>query len=388
MSHPADTTVLVLCPTEYGGHIEHAADLAIALARRQDVGRCLLVSRPGAAGYLGDLGQEGVEIIELLPPRRLPAGGLAGRLRPLAQVLDLVVEHRRLRTLLKGLGARPTVLFESPKYPIPVLAVGPLAETVLFVHNARPHANDEDIGVRQRVLAWLEQRSVAGVDRLVTHGRTQLETLAASTSTPATAVPLPTGSALDLPGDPQPGKILPREPYALCIGELRPNKGVELAIGAAAASGVRLLVAGKSDSPSLSRELSALAAASENVELRDEFLSAGEFEALIRAAALVVLPYTHFDAQSGILSKAMGAGVPVLAADLPALRDQAQGYRRITHTDIHDPECFASDLAAAIAGSTEAQTDPLGAAEGAVEQWDAVAAAVMGRPIAVLDARH
>lgn len=387
MSHSEVTPVLVLCPTEYGGHIEHAADLAIALARRQDVGRCLLVSRPGAAGYLGPLGQEGVEAIELLPPRRLPAGGLSGRLRPLAQVLDLVVEHRRLRTLLKRLGPRAIVLFESPKYPIPALAVGPTAETVLFVHNARPHVNDEHIGVRQRVLTWLERRSIAGVDRLVTHGRTQLETLAASTSTPAAAVPLPTGSALDLPGGP-PGNVLPREPYALCIGELRPNKGVELAMGAAAASGVRLLVAGKSESASLSRDLSALAAASEHVQLRDEFLSAGEFEALIRAAALVVLPYTHFDAQSGILSKAMGAGVPVLAADLPALRDQANCYRRITHTDIHDPQSFASDLASAFARSTDAQAQTPGAAQDATEQWDAVAAAVMGCPIAVLDARH
>ena len=388
MKHREAPPVVLICPTEYGGHIEHAADLAIALARRPEVGRCLLVSRPGAAAYLGSLGTPGAEIMELLPPRRLPVEGPAGLLRPVAQVLDLLVEHHRLRNLVKGLGPETTVLFESPKYPVPAWAVGTRARTVLFVHNAKPHVDHEQIGIRERTLAWLERRCMDAVDLLVTHGSTQLQTLAAFTSTPATAVPLPTDSALDLSTDLPAGGSLPEEPYALCIGEIRPNKGIELAMGAAAASGVPLLVAGKSESPALAKKLAELAASSPNIQLRDEFLSAGDFDGLIRAAGLVVLPYTHFDAQSGILSKAMGAGLPVLSADLPALRDQAQRYRAISYTDIHDPGAFARELASAFADGTPAGATDRSGNEKTGAQWDAVAAAVLGVPAASLDAQH
>lgn len=176
----------------------------------------------------------------------------------------------------------------------------------------------------------------------------------------------------------------PTAPYALCIGELRPNKGVELAIGAAGQAGVPLLVAGKAESPELAGQLGALVQSRPTVHLRDEFLAAGEFDTLIRRASLVVLPYTHFDAQSGILSKAIGAGVPVLAADLPALRDQAGKYASIAYTDVNDPEHFARDIGAAYALGLET-----GPAVASVEQetigaqWDAVAAAVLGGDAAV-----
>lgn len=377
------STVLIICPTEYGGHIEHAADLAMALARHDEVGRCLLVSRPGAVEYLGNLSAAGVEILEVLPARRASTKGIRGILRPAAQVLDLVAEHRRLRTLVSSMASPTTVLFESPKYPYPSLAVGKKAHTVLFVHNAKPHVNVEHVGIRQRVLSWLERRCIQKVNRLVTHGATQLATLAETTLTPATAVPLPTLSALQLPGSRETPGVIPGESYALCIGELRPNKGIELAIAAAAASGVHLLVAGKSESPVLAQELAALAHASKNVELRDEFLPATDFDALIRGAALVVLPYTHFDAQSGILSKAIGTGRPVLAADLPALRDQAREYPHISYTNICDPVLFSAALSNAFDRGTARVESASNAGPDASEQWDAVASAVMGEKFTV-----
>lgn len=380
-------SVVVVCPTEYGGHIEHAADLSIAIARHRDVGQCLLVSRPGAKDYLGLLDFPELSIVELLPARRQPDAGLRGLIRPALQVFDLVVEHTRLRCFVRELGTSATVLLESPKYPFPQLAVGSDAETVLFMHNAKPHVNQEHVGARQRVLGWLERRCVDGVQRLVTHGKTQVATLAGYTDTPAVAVGLPTGSALggsrEMPG----AAKEPAAPYALCIGELRPNKGVELAIEAAGQAGVPLLVAGKSESSELAEQLAALVESRPKVRLRDEFLAAGEFDTLIRGASLVVLPYTHFDAQSGILSKAIGAGVPVLAADLPALRDQAGKYASIAYTDVNDPEVFARDIDAAFACALEAEPAANSGEQDTTEaQWDAVAAAVLGGDTAVRNA--
>ena len=40
--HPRD--VVVVCPTEYGGQLEHAADLALALEASSDVAAVALVS--------------------------------------------------------------------------------------------------------------------------------------------------------------------------------------------------------------------------------------------------------------------------------------------------------------------------------------------------------
>lgn len=393
---------LVVCPTEYGGHIEHAADLSLALCRRSGNEGVLLVSRPGARNYLGDLGDPSLQVLEDLPARRVAMTGIAARVKPVLQVIDLVREHLALRRLVRQLGSTATVIFETPKYPIPFLVTGRQAESVLFMHNASPH--DTSAGLRQKVLRWLERRCINGVDRAVTHGAPQARLIAGYTRTPVEAVPLPTTTALGQVSSRSPRRpdIVPDEPYALCIGELRPNKGIEQAIVAAAEGGLPLLVAGKSVDPALSSTLSELADTARSVVVHDEFLSKGDFDALIQHAALVVLPYTHFDAQSGILSKAVGAEVDVLAADLASLRDQAADYPLIRYTEVDDPQRFAADFGAAFiaavssgrrpgpVGATSTSgtntqdpgtggvpTPPLAPGLGCTD-WDAVAAAVIG----------
>ena len=76
-------THLVICPTPKGGHIEHAADLAVALARVHKV-HVLLATRSGASEYLPNE-LDGVTVVECIPAlvptsrsrllRRLRMGG-------------------------------------------------------------------------------------------------------------------------------------------------------------------------------------------------------------------------------------------------------------------------------------------------------------------------
>lgn len=397
---PELRSVLIVCPTEYGGQIEHAADLAIAVAARPDVESCILLSRPGAHDYLGELNTPGLTVLEKLPPRRHGSGALAKLSKSVLQVVDLLREHVIVRQIA-GASPQPlTMVLETTKYPLPrLLTPGSGSTVVLFVHNAKPHFDLAEATLRQKFLLRLERWCLDGSDWAVTHGLSQKATIASYSNTPVQSVPLPKSSALPAAQSLSDGELLTRraaallpqgwsidEPFALCIGELRPNKGIELAIKAAGIAGVRLLIAGKSDDEDLAKSLEALASAYPLVEIRDAFLEAVEFEALLHTAAVVVLPYTHFDAQSGVLSKAMNAGTAVLASDLPALRDQAGEYSRITFGNAEDAEDFAQATLKAFSAPYSAHEDSLeqdrlggqGTQEtDAADEWQRVAAAVV-----------
>ncbi|NYE94602.1 glycosyltransferase involved in cell wall biosynthesis [Psychromicrobium silvestre] len=370
--------VAVICPTEYGGQIEHAADLAMAIAAEADVEQCFLVSRPGAAAYLGTLEQPGVRLLEVLPPRRLTGGRVQNLLRPLRQVIDLLTEHRAIRRVSRTMGDDGQLVLETSKYPLAsLLRAGKRIEVVLFVHNAKPHFDRKEAGFRQRLLMGLETSSMKTADRVVTHGKNQGKTLSEIVGDRLSAVSLPMSSRLSNPQElskPE-SSAYDLKDSALCIGELRSNKGVELAMSAADTAQVPLLVAGKSDEEETRVKLAALAASSEYVTLQDRFLERSEFDQYLQSARLVVLPYTHFDAQSGVLTKAMHAKAAIFASDLPSLREQAGDYSAIEFADHRDPAGFADGLAKAFqAGQRAAQNADLED----FSDWKLVAGAVLG----------
>lgn len=352
------TRVLVVCPTEYGGQIEHAADAAMALAADPRTESVVLLSRRGAEAYLGRPRVDGLRIVETIPPRRTGAG----HLRRAVQVLDLIREHLQIRRLAALAGPGALLALDSSKYPFPsALKAHADQSAVLFLHNVRPHHDDEAASLRLRLLRRLELGASAGCDRVIVHGRDQLETarqnlggirgdlvaVALPTSTridqaaTAESVPVP----LDDDGPAASTRLeLPEQPYALVLGELRANKGVELAIEAAGIAGVPLLVAGRAESPELAQTLRERAARAGTVRLEDRFLERAEFQRVLDSAAVVVLPYTHFDAQSGILAKAIAGGLPVVASNLDSLREQNGEHSPARFADIHDARAFAEAL--------------------------------------------
>ncbi|MCT1602135.1 glycosyltransferase [Kocuria sp. p3-SID1433] len=350
--------VIVVCPTEYGGQIEHAADLAMGLAADPRTERVVLVSRRGADAYLGRPQVDGLSIVETIPPRRTGTGLLTRGL----QVVDLVREHLQIRRLAAQAGPGTVLALDSSKYPFPsVLTPLPGQTAVLFLHNVRPHHDDAESSLRLRLLRRLELGAATGCDRVVVHGRDQQVTAYENLGRirgDLVAVALPTSSrideaataesvpvSLDDDGDTAPARLeIPARPYALVLGELRANKGIELAIDAAGQAGVPLLVAGRAESPELASTLRERARHAGTVMLEDRFLERGEFQRILEGAAVVVLPYTHFDAQSGILAKAIAAGLPIVASDLDSLREQNGEHRPARFADIHDRAAFAAAL--------------------------------------------
>ena len=109
----------------------------------------------------------------------------------------------------------------------------------------------------------------------------------------------------------------PRTGGAVLFGLLRPYKGIESLIEAAAGSGVPLLVAGKPVDDAYAARLRGLVDREDDVRLADRHHSDDELVRLIRERDLVVLPYEHMY-NSGALLYALSVGRPVLAPRSPA----------------------------------------------------------------------
>jgi glycosyltransferase involved in cell wall biosynthesis len=369
-----ESLVFVVSPTEYGGQIEHAFDTAAALANEPTIEKSILLTRPGANAYLFHPNRAKLEVREILPPRRLRGGTVWNAVRPLFQVFDLIVEHWTIRRhVSKSASSNVLLVLDTSRYPLPRI-LSPkkaAARIVIFVHNARPHAAPEKRSLRGHVMMFLERHCIDGADLAVTHGDQQLKTVSSYTTTKLASVPLPKSSFLDQAM--RPAQLAPDSapPYALCIGELRENKGIEVAMSAAQKANVALLVAGKSEDQDLSHRLSGLARLHDRTSLVDEFLDKSRFDGLIFGAKVILLPYTHFDAQSGILAKAMKARKAIISSDLPALREQALGYERIVFVAAGETSELASSLFEAM--NTEPEAPVLNREAEPEQEWKALA---------------
>lgn len=372
MSSKPDPVVIV-CPTEYGGQLEHAADTALALAAS---GReVAILTRGGGNSYLRGLGPA-VNIAEILPPRRQNDGSRRSKFRWIGQVVDLLREHSKIRRFLRRMRSKRVVLvLDTSRYPRVDWLVprGIAARTVLFVHNARPHQSAYSMSLRGRVLLALESASMASVDQIVVHGESQSKTLRERTRTPIEAVPLPVSSRLSISNHLEvPPELTGTASFALCLGELRRNKGTEVAIAAAKRGAFDLVIAGAPESKEYAEELAEMIGGSNNILLIPRFLDPGEFNFMLNGASVLILAYRNFDAQSGPMAKAMALGLPIVASKLPSLLNQGAGYERCRFVAVGDADALCS--AVLEVGRSVARP----ASGRGYEDWDSVARAIAG----------
>ncbi|MGO4784639.1 glycosyltransferase [Cryobacterium sp. W22_MBD10_FK3] len=322
----AENSTVLVCPTPQGGHIEHAADLAIAISLGGGESTTLL-TRAGAKSYLPPGVDSYLCVNELIPPLVSKDRRFVG----LRILLNLVVEHCRIRSFLSKNPNLRTLVLEEARYPFPgLLKWGTSIDRICLIkHNAVEHAQTTT-SVTDRFRNWIAQSCLRRVDMVAVHGYRQLVSVRGMTPSPVKAFTLPGASYLPrLRGA---GTQSSRAEDAsvqdafLCVGEIRPNKGVERAIAAAKLSTCRLIVAGEGIDPSYVSFLREAAGTSDEIEIRPHFLSPAEFDFLLGSSRAVVLSYIHFEAQSGVLARAMALGAEVLASDLPSLREQAGDY--------------------------------------------------------------
>jgi len=219
-----------------------------------------------------------------------------------------------------------------------ILAIAKLRgkRTVLTLHNVDPHERAWWKKALHRAIFFLGDRFIvhsesnkgalqriygrsAHVVSVISHGILKLAPLQGlSASAAKGSLGIPTESKT-----------------VLFFGNIRPYKGVEALLRSfpevlAACTSTTLVVAGKpwSDWQPPDRLIDDLGVRS-NVYLFLDFVPATKVEEFFAAADLVVLPYTRFDAQSGVGALALSFGRPLIVTDVGGLPDLVKDPRAV-----------------------------------------------------------
>ena len=332
----AGTPAAVVCLTPRGGHLEHAFNLASAIAASTGA-TTALISRAGASDYL-PAKRDGVQVLEIPPFVEAPSVK--------EKISRTLRETNDVRKLLSGLTGLRLVVLEEP---IMALAVppSPRIQTVSVVHNVKDH-DSQNASLATRLRAGAKAVVLLRSRRVIVHGREQGEAVPKLFARKVRVVELPgigafeSGHADAVAVSPLPDDVF------VCLGEMRPNKNYEDAIRAAAISGQPVVIAGAATDADYLALLEALVAElSAPVTFFSEFIDAAGFAGILASCRAAVVPYRFFAAQSGVLERAVAAGCPVISADLPALVEQAAGRPGVAFYPAGNAEALAALLTGA-----------------------------------------
>jgi glycosyltransferase involved in cell wall biosynthesis len=120
-----------------------------------------------------------------------------------------------------------------------------------------------------------------------------------------------------------------RSRHLLFFGVIRPNKGLHVLLDAMEdLVDCTLTVAGQPQEVSYQEQIRAMAKRLPpgRVELMDRFVQDDEMVQLFDRSSLLVLPYTAFAAQSGVLHDALAHGLPVVVTEVGALGESVRSW--------------------------------------------------------------
>ena len=115
----------------------------------------------------------------------------------------------------------------------------------------------------------------------------------------------------------------------LFFGVIRRNKGLHTLLRAMEELGdCTLTVAGPPEEPRYQKQVRTMVEQLPpgRVDLIDRFVEDDEVVQLFNQSSLVILPYTSFTAQSGVLHDALAHGLPVVATDVGALGESVRRW--------------------------------------------------------------
>jgi glycosyltransferase involved in cell wall biosynthesis len=124
------------------------------------------------------------------------------------------------------------------------------------------------------------------------------------------------------PAAPETGEGAGERARLLFFGVIRPNKGLHVLLRALERlPNCDLTVAGAAEEDGYHEQVRKLARQFPpgRVELIDRYVAESELPAFFERSRLVILPYTFFAAQSGVLHQALAFGRPVVATDVGAM---------------------------------------------------------------------
>ncbi|MGZ6962772.1 MAG: glycosyltransferase family 4 protein [Acidimicrobiia bacterium] len=224
----------------------------------------------------------------------------------------------------------------------------PLVSTV---HDVVPHQSRVPAAVEHRMLA---RQYRYGGTLIVSHGVMRRRLVEEFDVDPARIVVM----SQDIPVmPPRPTPPPDRPPTVLFFGTFRPNKGIDVLLDAIAQldDEARFLFAGRG-AEEIERAVVEAARRDPRIELELGYANAARKNELHASADLIVLPYTSFASQSGVLYDAYSHGVPLVVTDVGVLgvtvREESTGWVVLPRdasalaaaisTALHDPKARAA----------------------------------------------
>lgn len=212
---------------------------------------------------------------------------------------------------------------------------------VMSVHDVMPHVSRLPRRAERALLEATYRRADALV---VHHARLRRELLAAFDVDERRVHVVPHQVFAYDDAEPAP---LPERPCALFFGALRANKGIDVLLRAVSRipEEITIRVAGRGEAV-IEEQLRRAANADPRLGVEIDHVPIARKVELFRQASVVVLPYTSFASQSGVLHDAYAHGRPVIVTDVGALGETV----REDGTGLVVPPGDAAALARAIEG--------------------------------------
>lgn len=292
-----------------GGHPRYCAELAAALANR---GAEVTIIEPAEAYEAhADLHRNASVTNAAI------SGPDAGWFR---QEIEI---GRILRRRRKTVG---TVVFHDTS-PIRIGLITMLKTTtswtpVTMVHNTEAHLDS----AREQFKHSAALAALAVPHRVLVHNERQREELSASAFVRATTIDVvPHGTWTDAPALESGSEARPHH-NLLLFGVMRSNSGLDVLLDAAPTlereyPDITIKVVGASSSTDVAHQLKSLGRFS-FIDVRDEFVSDDEAAELFAWAGFVLLPYTDYSSESGVLMQAIAHSVPVISSAGTSVADR------------------------------------------------------------------
>ena len=184
------------------------------------------------------------------------------------------------------------------------------------VHDVRPHVSNMPVAIE----AAMHRRLYRSFDALVVFHDSLRRQLIDEFGVSADRVHVIAPAIVSAPG--AHGRLASGNGDVVFFGTFRANKGIDLLVEAIAPlpelPGRRFVFAGTGD-PTLEDRVRSLVASRNDTDCEIDQLSNARVDELLSAARVLVLPYTTFSSQSGVLIDAYRHGVPLIVTDVGAL---------------------------------------------------------------------
>lgn len=364
--------LVVFAPEPEGGHPEYVAKLIDGLLRsRFGIDRQLRVTWPVRDD--ADLSR-----VAKLPPgvqrpaviSRMPKRS-GGTVRWLLARLNVTRRHdfTFLRWLRRQRDVDVVLIEEVQRFTLPLLVrrAGKRGRRVIVhLHNIRRH--DYRGSLLDKVDEWLVGRALVRADSVVVHSDANRARLHQIFGDGLRSAVVPHGLEVRSQGD-----VLPQVPSVLFFGVNRPEKGLSVLMDALELMPEPPALRIVGHTPEAFRaETTRLIAKAPSVTWVDAFVDDETVRREFTRASIVVLPYTRFDAQSGVLHLALEYGVPVVATSLGGIAETVDRFGNGIVVPPRDASAMASAIELMLDSSVNLRHRQISADLAAAQSWDVV----------------